>query len=74
MINGVDVNIAALADFGQQMSETAENVSRAFQPESNVNVAEEFANMTIIEYGHSANLKMLETAGQMMKNIIDIMA
>ena len=73
-MNSISNNLTALVNYGKDMSKVAHRVSKGFARDAEVDIAREFGKSMIIQNGHSANVKVIQTEDEMIGSVLDIMA
>lgn len=74
MIGSIQANTASIASYGKEMASVSDRISKAFQEDSDVDVATEFAKSTVIENGLKASNKLIEVQDEMIGSVLDIIA
>ncbi len=74
MIGSIQANTASIASYGKEMASVSDRISKAFQEDSDVDVATEFAKATVIKHGHSASHELLKVQDEMIGSVLDIIA
>lgn len=73
MINSISNNIQALGTLSQDMNGIADRISKAFVPESKVDLATEFVNMMTVENAFEANIKAIKSEDETLGNLMDVL-
>jgi flagellar hook protein FlgE len=74
MLGPIDTGAAAIIGYGNQMAGVADRMSKAFQEDSDVDVAKEMATSAILKAGIEANTKLIRVQDEMTASILDIVA
>jgi flagellar hook protein FlgE len=74
MTGSIDTSTKAIIGYGNQMAGVADRVSKAFQEDSDVDMAKEMATSSVIKRGIEANAKVIRVQDEMTASILDIIA